>query len=502
MEVIGPVEIRVAAAPETEGEGRGDPEEEEGEEEEEEDEEEGCRRRHCRRGRLSLSPAPLGSGSCSEDDAGRGYGGEGGGGKDGGKSSGGEYEDCGPQWKPPDHDVIMKLVAQIEYYFSDENLEKDAFLLKHVRRNKMGYVSVKLLTSFKKVKHLTRDWRTTAYALKYSDVLELNEDHRKVRRNTPVPVFPSENLPSKMLLVYDICLMSDLHPPEEGQENGCVQEKVMEHLLKAFVQFGAISSVRVLKPGRDLPPDIKRFSSRYAQVGTKECVIVEFEEVDAAIRAHESMCLVDHEHAMKVVLMGMKPPKKKVLKDKNRDEDPSKGLGKTRSMNKRVEELQYVGDESSANSSSEPESSPESPMSGRRSGASNKLSPPTYPSHHLSPNMSPRSSPWSSPSSLRKASRMSPLAEDGRLNLSTSPEMSRRCADYSSDSSTTPSSSPWVQRRRQAQIQEKSPVGSPIQSPKMQGAVGLPVGVLRLPRGPDGTKGFHNNRERNKALQE
>ncbi|KAJ7311261.1 hypothetical protein JRQ81_006875 [Phrynocephalus forsythii] len=26
----------------------------------------------------------------------------------------------------------------------------------------------------------------------------------------------------------------------------------------------------------------------------------------------------------------------------------------------------------------------------------------------------------------------------------------------------------------------------------MQGAVGLSVGVLRLPRGPDGTKGFHN----------
>lgn len=42
-------------------------------------------------------------------------------------------------------------MAQIEYYLSDENLEHDAFLLKHVRRNKLGFVSVKLLTSFKKV---------------------------------------------------------------------------------------------------------------------------------------------------------------------------------------------------------------------------------------------------------------------------------------------------------------------------------------------------------------
>nr|XP_008118848.1 PREDICTED: la-related protein 6 [Anolis carolinensis] len=350
----------------------------------------------------------------------------------------------------------------------------------------MGYVSVKLLTSFKKVKHLTRDWRTTSHALKYSEILELNEDSRKVRRNTPVPVFPSENLPSKMLLVYDIRLAPSLRSPEDGPENGRLQEKVMEHLLKAFVEFGVIASVRILKPGKDLPPDVKRFSGRYSQVGSQECAIVEFEEVEAAVRAHESMCVVDDDDddaAMKVLLIGMKPPKKKVPKDR--------ALHKTRSMNKRVEELQFVGgDESSANSSSETESNPTSPMSGRRWNAPNKLSPVAYPNHHLSPNMSPRSSPRSSPCSLRKGSRMSPLS------VSPSPEMVRKSADYSSDSSLTPSSSPWVQRRRQAQTltQEKSPVGSPAHSPKSQNVVGLPVGVLRLPKGPDGTKGFHGER--------
>lgn len=70
--------------------------------------------------------------------------------------SGGELEE--ESWQPPDPELTQKLVAQIEYYLSDENLEHDAFLLKHVRRNKLGFVSVKLLTSFKKVtmaaKHL------------------------------------------------------------------------------------------------------------------------------------------------------------------------------------------------------------------------------------------------------------------------------------------------------------------------------------------------------------
>ncbi|KAF5901944.1 la-related protein 6-like, partial [Clarias magur] len=53
-------------------------------------------------------------------------------------------------WIAPDADLIQKMVSQIEHYLSDENLAKDAFLLKHVRRNKMGYVNIKLLTSFKK----------------------------------------------------------------------------------------------------------------------------------------------------------------------------------------------------------------------------------------------------------------------------------------------------------------------------------------------------------------
>ena len=50
-------------------------------------------------------------------------------------------------------------VNQVEFYFSDANITRDKFLLKHVRRNKEGFVSLKLVASFKRVKHLTKDWR-------------------------------------------------------------------------------------------------------------------------------------------------------------------------------------------------------------------------------------------------------------------------------------------------------------------------------------------------------
>lgn len=50
----------------------------------------------------------------------------------------------------PDPQLVWRIVSQVEFYLSDENLAKDAFLLKHVQKNKMGFVRIKLLTSFKK----------------------------------------------------------------------------------------------------------------------------------------------------------------------------------------------------------------------------------------------------------------------------------------------------------------------------------------------------------------
>ncbi|XP_076012440.1 la-related protein 6a [Genypterus blacodes] len=432
-------------------------------------------------------------GSCSEDEIGRHDKSSGAG------TSGGELEE--ESWQPPDPELTQKLVAQIEYYLSDENLEHDAFLLKHVRRNKLGFVSVKLLTSFKKVKHLTRDWRTTAYALRHSSILELNDEGRKVRRKSAVPVFASESLPSRMLLLSDLQKWPELAAVAEGtRENGnseggaTQQEQLMKLLLKAFGTYGTISSVRVLKPGKELPADLKRLSGRYSQLGVEECAIVEFEEVEAAVKANEAVGNEDggtSSLGLKVVLIGTKPPKKKVPKERPREEG---GMRKSRSLNSRVRELQYHGDDSAC-SSSETESNPTSPRLARKSQSCNKLSPTTagigFQNNHLSPSMSPRNSPWSSPRASpclqRKSPHKSPLASEGRL----SPEPGRRWADYSSDSSLTPLGSPWVQRRKQVASQESSPVGSPMMGRKMQNADGLPPGVTRLPRGPDGTRGFH-----------
>lgn len=47
--------------------------------------------------------------------------------------------------------LCLKIKAQLEYLFSDSHLAEDGFLLKHVQKSKEGYVSLKLLTSLRKV---------------------------------------------------------------------------------------------------------------------------------------------------------------------------------------------------------------------------------------------------------------------------------------------------------------------------------------------------------------
>ncbi len=59
----------------------------------------------------------------------------------------------------PSDSACEEIVEQVEFYFSNVNITKDKFLLKHVKRNKEGYVSLKLISSFKRVKHLCKDWR-------------------------------------------------------------------------------------------------------------------------------------------------------------------------------------------------------------------------------------------------------------------------------------------------------------------------------------------------------
>lgn len=78
----------------------------------------------------------------------------------------------------PDPQLHTKIVNQIDYYFSGENLIKDTYLRQNM--DDQGWVPIKLIAGFNKVMHLTENIQHIVEALRASSFLEVQGD--KVRR--------------------------------------------------------------------------------------------------------------------------------------------------------------------------------------------------------------------------------------------------------------------------------------------------------------------------------
>ncbi|KAL2348642.1 hypothetical protein Fmac_002642 [Flemingia macrophylla] len=78
----------------------------------------------------------------------------------------------------PDPHLHIKIVNQIDYYFSNENLIKDTFLRQNM--DDQGWVPIKLIAGFNKVMHLTDNIQIILDAVRTSSVVEVQGD--KIRR--------------------------------------------------------------------------------------------------------------------------------------------------------------------------------------------------------------------------------------------------------------------------------------------------------------------------------
>ncbi|XP_078037452.1 la ribonucleoprotein translational regulator Achilles [Augochlora pura] len=167
---------------------------------------------------------------------------------------------------PPSDELAEKICTQVEFYFSDENIVKDAFLLKHVKRNKEGYVSLKLISSFKRVKHLSRDWRVVGAALAKSKKLQVNLQGTKLRRVDPLPPF-DQTAPSRTILAARLPL----------------EKLSVESVAEIFRPCGEIALIRVLRPGHPAPAEVRQaIAKRPELASSEECAMIEFTDSAAA----------------------------------------------------------------------------------------------------------------------------------------------------------------------------------------------------------------------------
>jgi len=350
----------------------------------------------------------------------------------------------------PDMDLCEKITQQVEFYFSDANITKDKFLLKHVKRNKEGFVSLKLISSFKRVKHLTKDWRQVAHAIKQcSNRLEVNDLETKVRRLEDLPPY-DETTPSRTVVVLNLPM----------------DRPTIEGVAEIFKECGDIVLVRILRPGNPIPADIKQYVAKHPEMTTKVCALVEFEKTEFAQKAVRDLHDIEDEEKMKVMELTATP-----LKNGNKKIEARKLAEKAAAMAKAAPQRKY----SLQNNYSQPA------MSQVMGPRARRIS--------LMPNM-----------------KFGPICEDIKENVVPRKEYSLNpnAPSFQMNADGTFQMIPPMNQRRRSGMMymEDGPhfMGIPgrrVSSQFNQGgesaAAGLkvPANVVRLPKGPEG-KGFNN----------
>jgi len=395
----------------------------------------------------------------------------------------------------PDAATAAQIIEAVEYYFSDENLLKDAFLLKHVKRNKEGFVSLKLMSSFKRVKHVSRDWRVVAHAARDSSALEVNEEGSKVRRLLPLPEH-DETITSRTVVAVNL--------PLENPTIASVSE--------LFGKCGDISSIRVLKPGSAIPVDVRAAFNKHPDISweTVNCAVVEFDLQEQAKKAKETMVTATEDvdtTGMHIIPIGKVSNKKKSRQEEPRAVNASleelnnaynvkeNAMSEKKRRQKRKKPLEHL-DSNSSMSGTDGESWGGTPMR-RLSSASSR--PPLLP---LPPGLRPhRLSPPSRPGGLFACTdiRLSMdrhLANSGKSQSSPNvlpPTLhAARTKARNSFCGVVPQNGeqcPWVVRRKASGLSDIDRRGSLMSQEN----------VTREPRGPDGSRGFGQRPARSSA---
>lgn len=374
----------------------------------------------------------------------------------GGKDSGCEVtpEVTEPPFTPPPEELADKIVQQVEFYFSDANITKDAFLLKHVKRNKEGYVSLKLISSFKRVKHLTKDWRVVAHALNRSTKLEINEAGTKLRRLQPLPKY-DETTPSRTIVA--------VHMP--------IEKPTIENVAELFRSSGEIALIRVLRPGNPIPADVRQFINKNPSLAGMVCALVEFVHSESARHAIELQTILGE--PLKIYELNNVPHperKKKTVNKKTNNNNNSNNVN-----NKTMSDSDYVS--ASCQSSSEAEDLKKFDPRGKlRRGSSSTQ----FPSRYIEP------AAWLQRRLSASSTEANFLYMPRRLSSSSrdSSESSLFIPRRMSACSTSSNSDNFV--RRMSSSSEYSNPRSRSNSSAFQNG----ENVLRMPKGPDGSRGF------------
>lgn len=186
-------------------------------------------------------------------------------------------------------EVAERMLTLMEFYFGDSNYPKDKFLRRQAREDPLGegWIGVDVITSFKKVRKISKEPAVALAALAAADAAELSADETRVRRRHPLPPDPVE-MPFRTVILQNL-------------PAGLTAEAVRP----AAEHYGKVLQIRLVDPVADggLPEDMQAHVVKIQQVASKKpklphpalradgppFVLVEYATIEAAVEASERL---------------------------------------------------------------------------------------------------------------------------------------------------------------------------------------------------------------------
>lgn len=301
-----------------------------------------------------------------------------------------------------------------------------------------------------------------AYAVRaLSKRLEVNEAGTKVRRIAPLPE-TDETSPSRTVVAIGLT-------PEKA---------TIESVAEMFSHGGTsgIALIRILRPGSTIPPDVRQCANRHPDILTSVSAVVEFEQADNARRAlNEAFSLPD---GIRLVELASRRGSNKNSPASSRPVTPQPPSSEASTPNTNRRNKRRTGP--TQQKSADEESAPRSPFLRRQDLIYINSSNQSTPSHSPQPrrHMQPNSS-----LAARPSGQQSPMTRPKSASYSEQPTTTAVSL------SSSPSHSPWVRRRLGLGLD--SGRSSPLPGSSADNRLSVPSNIVRMPNGPDGTRGFH-----------
>ncbi|KAK4403265.1 La-related protein 6B [Sesamum angolense] len=168
-------------------------------------------------------------------------------------------------------DVHLKILNQVEFYFSDINLATTDQLFRFMSKDPEGYVPISVVASFKKIKSAINGSAELASILQSSKKLLVSEDGKMVKRRHPLTESDMEELQSRIVITENL-------PEDHSHQN----------LMRIFSSVGSVKSIRTCppqNPNNSASSAFKTGKGDAMHFNSKLHAFVEFESVELAEKA-------------------------------------------------------------------------------------------------------------------------------------------------------------------------------------------------------------------------